>query len=59
MSEEKEDKKQKDLEVVTGSVDDLDISPVFQNSTIAKPRATKQKPKNIVIPKVKKDKKHK
>lgn len=43
----------KDIEVVEG-IGNLDISPVFDNITSAKPKMQDEKPKNIVIPQVKK-----
>ena len=44
------------IEVVTGNGDDLEISPVYDHLSVAKPKSTDEKvnPKNIVIPKVKK-----
>lgn len=43
----------KEIKVVTGDSSNLDISPVYEN--IAKPKPSSQKPKNIVIPKTKKE----
>lgn len=48
-----EEKNKKDIEVVHG-IGNLDISPVFDNLTSAKPKMQNEKPKNIVIPQVKK-----
>ena len=41
----------KNLEVVSGNVSDLDISPVHNHLNAAKPKCTKEKPSYIVIPK--------
>ncbi len=57
MAEENKEKNKKDLEVVAGDGNNLDISPVFENSSPTKPKSTKDRPKNIVIPKAKKDNK--
>ena len=48
-----EENDKKDIEVVQG-IGNLDISPVFDNATSAKPKMQDEKPKNIVIPQVKK-----
>ncbi len=49
-----EDKK---IEIVSGNENDLDISPVHEHISPIKPQNTDdKKPKNIVIPKEKKDK---
>lgn len=48
--------KNKEIRVVTGDSSDLDISPVYEHLDISKPKP-KVKKENIVIPKVKKDKK--
>lgn len=49
-----EDKK---IEIVPGNENDLDISPVHEHISPIKPQNTDdKKPKNIVIPKEKKDK---
>ena len=42
-----EDKK--DLQIVSGDGSDLIISPVYDSAV--KPKSTKDKPKNIVVPK--------
>ena len=44
-----EDKK--DLKIVSGDGSNLDISPVYEHLNDVKPKSTKDKPKNIVIPK--------
>lgn len=49
------DEKEKDIEVVEG-VGNLEISPVYENLSGSKPKMQNEKPKNIVIPKVKKEK---
>lgn len=41
----------KKLEVVTGNGSDLDISPVYDHLSVAKPKSAKEKPTCIVIPK--------
>ena len=43
----------KDIEVVEGS-GDLEISPVYDDISISKPKMQNEKPKNIVVPKRKK-----
>lgn len=40
----------KELEVISGDGSNLDISPVYDHLTAAKPKGSSQKPKNIVIP---------
>ena len=47
-----EDKK--NLEVVSGDGTNLKISPVYEHLNAENPKASKQKPKNIVVPKEKK-----
>ena len=44
-----EEEKQKRIEIVSGNGEELDISPVYDNLEIEKPK--QDKPKNIVIPK--------
>ena len=44
-----EDKK--DLEIVSGDGSNLIISPVYDNLNAVKPKSTKEKPKNIIVPK--------
>ena len=46
----KEDKK---LEVVSGDGSNLNISPVYEHINVEKSDRSNQKPKNIVIPKIK------
>lgn len=41
----------KKIEVVSGNGSDLDISPVYDHLNVAKPKSSKQKPTDIVIPK--------
>ena len=43
--------KNNDIEVVTGNGSDLDISPVYDHIKIDKPSTTKDKKKEIVVPK--------
>ncbi len=54
MKELEDDKK--DIEVVEGNGDDLDISPVYDHVNVNR---NQEKPKNIIIPKVNKDKEEK
>lgn len=54
MSEKNNEKK--DIEVVEG-IGNLDISPVYEHLSGSKPKMQDEKPKNIVIPQVKKPKK--
>ena len=44
----------KDIDIVSGDGSNLNISPVYEHLKSAKPKSTKEKPKNIVIPKTKK-----
>lgn len=53
MVDEKEDKKE--IEVVSGDGSDLDISPVYEHISAARPKSKDKKPQNIVIPGQKKD----
>ena len=46
-------KEQKKIEVVTGD-GNLNISPVYEHISAAKPKAKDKKPQNIIIPKNKK-----
>ena len=46
----------KDLEIVSGDGSSLDISAVHEHLNVAKPKCTKEKPTDIVIPKEKKKK---
>lgn len=48
----------KSLEIVSGDGANLDISPVYENLKVAKPKSAKEKPTDIVIPKEKKDEKN-
>lgn len=50
-----EDKK--NLEVVSGDGTNLEISPVYEHLNAGTPKSSKQKPKNIVVPKEKKKEK--
>lgn len=49
MSEE-----EKKIEIVSGNVTDLEISPVYEHLNAAKPKTSKENKKKIVIPEVKK-----
>ena len=48
-----DEKNNKNIEIVQG-IGNLDISPVYENTTSAKPKMKDEKPKDIVIPQVKK-----
>lgn len=48
MSEE-----EKKIEIVSGKVDDLEISQVYEHLNIAKPKTAGETKSNIVIPEVK------
>ena len=47
----------KELEVVSGDGSGLDISPVYEHLNAVTPKSASQKPKNIIIPKEKKNEK--
>ncbi len=50
----------KEIEIVSGDGSELDISPAYEHLNGVTPKSTKEdKPKNIVIPKEKKNKKSK
>ena len=54
--EEEEDKKvEKEIEVITGDGDNLDISPVYSYVKIDKPDVNRDKNRKIIIPTVDKD----
>lgn len=42
------------IEIVSGNVDDLNISPVYEHLSVAKPKLKKDNNKKVVIPKIKK-----
>lgn len=44
----------KDIEIISGDEADLEISPVYEH--IKKPKTQDEKPKNIVMPRIKKKK---
>lgn len=44
----------KEIEVIVGSADDLEVSPVYNHLNAAKPKAKEGKEKNIIIPEAKK-----
>ena len=52
MSSKKETKR--DIEVVSGNVEELDISPVSSHIPISKPKTSKKSNKKIIIPNEKK-----
>lgn len=45
--------KKKNIEIVSGNGEDLDISPVYNHIPISKPKTDKKTDKKIVIPKSK------
>lgn len=45
---------EKNIEIVSGNGDDLNISPVYDNLDIAKPIEDTNTKKNVIIPDVKK-----
>lgn len=45
----------KKIEIVSGDGKDLEISPVYNHLSIAKPKTKEEKKKDIVIPKEKKN----
>ena len=45
---------EKNIEIVSGNGDDLNISPVYDNLDIAKPDEDTNTKKNVIIPDVKK-----
>ncbi len=49
--------KKKEIKVVTGNGENLDISPVYSHIPISKPKTDNTNNKKIVIPEEKKDKK--
>lgn len=52
MSEEK-----KEIKIISGDGSNLDISPVYEHISQVKPKGSDKKPKNIIIPGNKDDKK--
>ena len=57
MSNKKNDKKE--IEIISDDGSTLNISPVYEHISAAKPKPKDKKPKNIVIPKNKKIQKNK
>lgn len=45
---------EKNIEVISGNGEDLNISPVYDNLDIAKPNEDTNTKKNVIIPDVKK-----
>lgn len=45
----------KKIEIVNGDGKDLEISPVYNHLSIAKPKTKEEKKKDIIIPKEKKN----
>ncbi len=45
---------EKNIKIVSGNGDDLNISPVYDNLDIAKPNEDTNTKKNVIIPDVKK-----
>lgn len=46
----------KNIEIVNGDGSNLNISPVYEHLNSGKPKCNDNKPKNIIIPKIKKKK---
>ncbi len=57
MSSKNDKKNNKDIKVVSGNADELDISPVYTHINISKPNVNKKSDKKIVIPDEKKNEK--
>ncbi len=57
MSDKKIEKKE--IEIISGNGSNLNISPVYEHISAAKPNIKGKKPKNIIVPKNKKIKKNK
>ena len=51
-----DNKKKKNIEVIKGNGDELDISPVSTHLPVSKPKIDKNPDKKIIIPKAKKNK---
>lgn len=47
----------KEIEIVKGNGEDLNISPVYRHLNAAKPKTKKESSKNIILPHKKNDKK--
>lgn len=52
MSDEKNNKKE--IQIISDNGSTLNISPVYEHITAAKPKIQDKKPKNIIVPKNKK-----
>lgn len=48
--------KPKKIEIINGNGNELEISPVYEHLSIAKPKTKEEKKKGIVIPEEKKNK---
>lgn len=55
MSEENDTKPE--IEVISGDGSNLEISPVYEHISVAKPKSKDKNPKNIIVPKNKPEKK--
>ena len=55
MSDKKDEKKE--IEIVSGDGSNLDISPVYQHISAAKPKGKNKELKNVIIPGEKKENK--
>ena len=51
MSDDKEKKEKKEIEIIDGDGSNLDISPVYEDITEIRPKSNDKKPKDIIIPK--------
>ncbi len=59
MMEENKPETQKEIEIINGDGKNLDISPVYDHIKINKPSQSKDKDKEIIVPKSKKDEQNK
>ncbi len=55
IGETEEKKEKKDIEVITGDGDNLDISPVYDHIKIDKPDINRDRKKQIIIPNAKEE----
>lgn len=56
MDENIEKEEKKEIEIIQGNVNELDLSPVYKHLNVAKPTPKDEKKKNIIIPEIKKNK---
>ena len=55
IDENEEKKEKKDIEVITGDGENLDISPVYDHIKIDKPDVNRDRKKQIIIPNAKEE----